>query len=88
MLVRVSDKFVNALYHDDADVIIAFNTIHKTITISSADEIPGFDCAKVLQAQLGEKAGGRANIAGSPRGEKMDFWNFAGVVSAVLGEVK
>lgn len=84
VLVRVSDKFTNALYHEDADVIVAFSTTHKTITLSTADLIYGFDCVDIMQAQLGPKAGGRANIAGSPRGEKMTFKNFSKVVISVI----
>ncbi len=84
VLVRVADKFVSTLYHSDADIIVAFNTINKTITLSTAEIIPWFDCAEILQAQLGKDAGGRANIAGSPRGEKMDLLSLVSVLHAVM----
>jgi hypothetical protein len=73
VLFRVADQFVNHLYnHQDTvfKAIVGFNVKTKSITISLADPIPGFSCAEFAQSLWGPGAGGRANIAGSPRGEE------------------
>lgn len=84
LLVRVSDKFVSAFYKKDADIIVAFSTKNKTITLSTADEDDGIDCVKIMQKLFGPKAGGRRVIAGSPRGQVMDFFDLAKVVNEII----
>jgi hypothetical protein len=72
VLLRSSKYFVNHLYNPSEEIIVAFNTTHKTVTLSSANpSTAGFSCGEVVQALWGPQAGGRAGIAGSPRRKEM-----------------
>jgi hypothetical protein len=69
-----SEDFVNHLYTtpkgEIGEAVVSFNNVLKSITISTADEIDGFDCCRFLQKILGLAAGGRTNIAGGDRNFK------------------
>jgi hypothetical protein len=72
-VLRQSDVFVNHLYYDEvgrpADVVVAHNTSHHSVTVSCSDG--QVDCRALVQRLWGEKAGGHAGIAGSPRDREM-----------------
>lgn len=75
LIVRKHEKFVNHLYtsflYDDvADLVFAYNLTSGACTLSRADEDFPVNCAKTMQSLFGPEAGGRAAIAGSPRGKK------------------
>jgi len=75
VLVRVHVEFVNGLYIDPngqaAKAVVAYNPAKGGVTISLADPILGVSCVEIAQALWGPLAGGRAGIAGSPRGKRM-----------------
>lgn len=72
--VRVHSTFTNHLYDTPcgrAQIIVGFNTIDGSITISKERiELP-VHCAQLVQNLWGDKAGGHEGIAGSPRGQRM-----------------
>lgn len=74
LIFRRHEKFVNHLYvtflHGSADFVFAHNLTSGACTLSKADEDFPIDCAKIMQSLFGPEAGGRAAIAGSPRGKK------------------
>lgn len=74
IVVRKHEKFVNHLYttsfRDPADLVFAHNTASGACTLSRADESFPVDCARTMRFLFGLEAGGRAAIAGSPRGRK------------------
>lgn len=74
LILRVSPQFVNHLYNSPdgemATAVAAFNTRTGAITLSFAEKDDPRQAAEVMQAAFGEKAGGHAGIAGSPRGER------------------
>lgn len=84
LLVRVSPVFANALYRPDADIIFCFNTKFKSATLSIAQSEPGFDCAKIMQEIFGDGAGGRDNIAGSPRGKVISLKEFTTAIDKLV----
>lgn len=72
--MRASDSFVNHLYaHNDftADLVVAYNTKTKAITLSRENDTVPVNCCEIMQAVFGPAAGGHAGIAGSPRGVEM-----------------
>ena len=75
VLVRVHVEFVNGLYIDPngqaAKAVVAYNPAKGGVTISLADPVLGVSCVEIAQALWGPLAGGRAGIAGSPRGKRM-----------------
>ena len=69
--LRKSNSFVN-FYTKEREIVIAYNTLRKSITISKSDDDIALDCAKVMKEIFGEEAGGRSNIAGTPRNLKYE----------------
>lgn len=74
LIVRSHAQFTNLLYttflHGAADLVFAHNLTSGACTLSKADEDFPVDCAEVMKKIFGPNAGGRAAIAGSPRGVK------------------
>ena len=90
LLVRESDRFTNHLYRPGCDIILARNTERGTVTLSTARPTDLLNCAATLQAIFGPEAGGRATIAGSPRGRVVsnDEWqNAIERVREIVGEL-
>ena len=73
VLLRSAESFVNHLYRPTAEVVVAFNTTHKSVTISTANPVYGVNCCDIVQGLWGKEAGGHVGIAGSPRGREMTF---------------
>jgi len=76
VIVRVHTEFVNGLYTDPdgchvAKAVVGYNPERGSVTISLADPVLGVSCVEIAQALWGPLAGGRAGIAGSPRGKRM-----------------
>ena len=67
--LRESEAFTNHLYAGSIG-LAALNTTTGAVTLSLSTPIKGVDCAKIAQSVFGPLAGGRAEIAGSPRGER------------------
>jgi len=73
-----ADEFSNAQYINlntkiEFDYIISFSNKSSTYTLSKrSDEVKG-EMDKIMVNVFGDGAGGRNNIAGSPRGEKQEF---------------
>ncbi|MFH1632196.1 MAG: hypothetical protein ABIA47_04270 [bacterium] len=72
VVMRVSDAFTNHLYYVEdgspADMVVAFNTKFRSVTVSVADDSVGVVCRDFVQSLWGSEAGGHPGIAGSPRG--------------------
>jgi len=71
VIVRQSDNFVNHLYTHDgttADLVLAYNTKTKAITLSRESNDVLVNCCEIMQSVFGPTAGGHAGIAGTPRG--------------------
>lgn len=88
LLVRVSPQFVNHLYTSPVagrpyEMVVAYNTLSGSITVSCADPIDGVDCCRIMQYLLGDKSGGHKGIAGSPRGLRMTVSQLERVVTYV-----
>jgi len=93
VVVRVSPQFVNHLYTDpDGTVnlaVVAFNTTTGAITVSFADKPePRGGALPIVQYLWGEKAGGHAGIAGSPRGKRMKLEDLLSAMEATREAVK
>jgi len=96
VLVRVGPQFVNHLYVDPwgnpHEAVVAFNTIHGSITVSFAEKPIGDVNAETIVKKLwGHLASGHAAIAGSPRGERMsihDINDAAEEVVELLSEIE
>lgn len=81
VILRRSENFVNHLYKTPtgsafnctALAVVAFNEKFKSVTISLSDPVKGISCKEVAQELWGGKAGGHPGIAGSPRGQEMNF---------------
>jgi len=73
VVLRSSEKFVNHLYNDNDgnfyNGVVNYNPNYKSITVS-IDNVK-FNCKDFVQKLWGEKAGGHAGIAGSPRDLEM-----------------
>jgi len=73
--VRVAPTFVNHLYRTPsgamAQVVVAYNTRHGSITVSCENETVPLNARVLVQSLWGEKAGGHDKIAGSPRDMRM-----------------
>ncbi len=73
--IRKADQFVNHMYNTTfghmGKICVALNTHKGNITVSLADPIPGISAVEIVQELWGEKAGGHAGIAGSPRDLQM-----------------
>lgn len=74
-IVRVNAAFTNHLYRTpegkECKAVVAYRTPDGSITISFADPLPTLSCCRLAQFLWGSEAGGRDNIAGSPRGCRM-----------------
>ena len=64
-----------------AKVCISFNEKFKAITVSCSDG--SLDCRALVQKLWGPEAGGHTGIAGSPRGQVMDYYELKRAVHAV-----
>ena len=49
---------------------VQYNEKFKSITLAFAEDIPGLSAEKIMQDIFGPEAGGRAGIAGTPRGHE------------------
>lgn len=74
LLLRAAGTFVNHLYATPegvaADAIVGLNLTTGAVTLSfpnDASRPPGWDARALVQEIWGPRAGGHANIAGSPR---------------------
>jgi len=89
---RVSDSFVNHLYKSSDgvlfDVVVAYNTKFKSITISSSGANDAIDCCSLIQRAFGKEAGGHKGIAGSPRGVEYSVDDAEGFYRGVVEWVK
>ena len=68
---------------------ISYNTVSNAITVSFADQGEKINARDFVQTEWGDKAGGHAGIAGSPRGKKMDitdFYQAAERLAVLMGE--
>lgn len=87
VIVRVSPNFVNHLYvapdGEVAKVVVGFNTLHGSITVSFADAPKGVNARDIVQKLWGAEAGGHAGIAGSPRGLRMQLFDIQDTIKAV-----
>lgn len=73
ILRKTSSKFVNNLYRSES-IVVAYNEQTRAITVSRRDDSVDINCDAVVKKFFGEKAGGRAEIAGSPRDESYEFF--------------
>jgi len=77
VVLRRSDNFVNHLYYMEngspADVVVGYGEKFKAVTVSRADDSVGIIAKTFVQELWGELAGGHPGIAGSPRGQELDF---------------
>jgi len=77
VIVRMADEFTSHLYSTPGGklgrAVVAYRSDPGVITLSLADPVCGVDCAAIAQRLWGPDAGGRATIAGSPRGKKMSY---------------
>lgn len=86
VLVRKSDAFVNHMYEHEgrvAQVVIAFNTKTKAITVSAENPTVQLNCCALVQSLWGPEAGGHKGIAGSPRNQEMTEADFEAAINAV-----
>lgn len=96
VVIRVSPNFVNHLYADPHgkvhEVVVAFNTMNGSVTISFADAPTGdVNARTIVQKLWGDLAGGHAGIAGSPRDKRMQFIDIYSAweqVVQMLGDIK
>ena len=86
---RTSRVFCNSAYFSPKrgkviPAIVTLNDRYGSITVSFADDVdsPANAC-EIVQALWGPEAGGRAGIAGSPRGKKMKEEDLLRAVHAV-----
>jgi len=91
VILRKHDEFVNHLYKDlDGKlypIVISFNTKFNSVTISVSDSDVPVNCKEAVQALWGEKAGGHAGIAGSPRDRVMTMEDIYELVNYVEEDV-
>jgi len=80
--MRHSDQFVNHLYGSGL-IVVAYNTRHKSITLSFAEDIEGLNAAEIMKAVFGPAAGGHRNIAGTPRGVEFDSADMEKVINEI-----
>jgi len=69
-ILRESDMFVNTLYSHNSclySAVVALNAKTKAVTLSFADGGKESNACEIMQEIFGEKAGGHAGIAGTPR---------------------
>ncbi len=90
--LRVSSQFVNHLYVTPDGALLKAVVTYKPqvggITISFADAPKGKNAIQILKELFGEEAGGHAGIAGSPRGKRMSFVDFAAAYQSTIEAVK
>jgi hypothetical protein len=77
VVLRRSMSFVNHLYYMEdgslADIVVGYGEKFKAVTVSRADDSVGVVAKTFVQELWGDLAGGHPGIAGSPRGEELDF---------------
>lgn len=87
VIVRVAPSFTNHLYVSPdgkvAMVVVGFNTLSGSITISFADAPKGVNARDIVQKLWGDEAGGHAGIAGSPRNQRMTLCDIEDAIKAV-----
>ena len=73
--LRKSEQFVNHLYRPGLknEAIVGYNEKAGSVTLSFANPLPGVSAREIVQAYWGPKAGGRDEIAGSPRDQSYSF---------------
>ncbi len=90
--LRVSPVFVNHLYTTPEGTplkaVVSFKPQVGGVTVSFADPPKGKTAVQILQELFGEKAGGHAAIAGSPRGERLDLIDLVSAYEATVDAVK
>ncbi len=90
VVLRQSDGFVNHLYYDvdgnPVDCVVGYSTKFKAVTVSRADDSVALVARQFVQELWGELAGGHPGIAGSPRGEELEFEEAEGAFEALLGK--
>jgi hypothetical protein len=76
-IIRKHKSFCNHLYvtprGDICDSVISYNTETGAITLSFAASYDPRNACKIMQEVFGNLAGGHKGIAGSPRGEFLEF---------------
>jgi len=94
IVTRVAHKasdFVNHLYTTPQGrvgrTVVAWNTAHGSITVSSAEPCPELSCRDMVQELWGPEAGGHEGIAGSPRGRQMSEEDFQEALDHVYARV-
>lgn len=89
--VFAGDVFCAAFYRNAdgsiADATVSFGTKSGAITLAFENGGKKYNAAKILQGLFGPEAGGHAGIAGSPRGKRMNFGDFAATVLKVRSEI-
>lgn len=84
VVVRVAVEFCNHLYttpdNQVCRAVVTLRTDNSSVTVSLAQPIPGVSCVELCQRLWGDKAGGHAGIAGSPRGQAMSYRDMIGMV--------
>lgn len=76
---HTNDAFCNAAYYSPnlntiVPFIISYHNVFKSISVSCENaQAHNFNAKNFVQKLWGEKAGGHAGIAGSPRGEEMSL---------------
>ena len=76
VIFRRSDMKVNHLYTTPSkeimNAVVTYKPTNGGITVSFADKPRGLNAINILKKLFGDKAGGHASIAGSPRGVRME----------------
>lgn len=94
VVVRVTKgDFVNAFYnvpdsHQVGRVVVAYNEVTGSITVSLERPLPGVSARDIVQSLWGDLAGGHQGIAGSPRDRKMTIADFEAAISATSQAIK
>lgn len=83
VVVRCYTGFVNHLYGKDGRAVVAFNPETGAVTVSLADPVTDVSCRQIVQDLFGPEAGGHDGIAGSPRGKRMTFEDWACAIEAM-----
>lgn len=88
VVLRRHDAFVNHLYYGEdgglADIVVGYNTRFGGVTVSRATDNVPLMARDLVQSLWGDLAGGHPGIAGSPRGEELDFSEAERAFEAIL----
>jgi hypothetical protein len=89
LLVRQHAQSTNFLYNTHAyggtgTLVLAHNLTSGVVTLSRESDAIPVDACEVMQSVFGPEAGGRAGIAGSPRGRKYTSREFSNIIFDVV----